>query len=137
MSVVGDDVDVLVVDGGAAIGAASGFADQAVGAGLPIAPQLAAGGCIQRPGLVPAGHIHHAVDDDRRRLQARGVEDGKHPAQRQPADVFGVDLVGVQEAVGGVVVVARPIHLGQHWGLGENFAGPFAEEPQHLAVGHP
>ena len=43
------------------------------------------------------GHVHHAVDDDRRRLH-RGDQIGlEHPGKMQPSDILSVDLgVGIE-----------------------------------------
>lgn len=58
------------------------------------------------------GHVHHAVNDDRRRLIAHTVDDPvlKEPARREQLDVLRVDLVQRRKsAASQIEVVERPV----------------------------
>ena len=60
------------------------------------------------------GGVHHAVDDDGRRLIADAVDDAvlKQPARRERLDVAGVDLIERREAgAREVEVVQRPVDV--------------------------
>src|SRR5262249_33698746 len=60
--------------------------------------------------VVPAEHVHHAVDDDR--VEAR-LAVWIEPRNLEPADVRFIDLIEVDEMrVGGVAAVVRPPRVG-------------------------
>ena len=85
--VIGDHEHAIAGDGDAAVGAAGGVADQALGSRPLVVPDLAAAAGVERVALVGAGDVHHALDDDRRHLQARRVGQAEDPLGRQPGDV--------------------------------------------------
>ena len=81
--VIGDHEHAVAGDADTAIDAARRVSDQALRSRTLIAPDLAAAAGIERVALVGARHVHHAFDDDRRHLEARGVE-AVDPLRRQP-----------------------------------------------------
>ena len=48
-------------------------------------PDAPAGARVERIGLVDGGDVHHAVDDDRRDLEARCFGNGEYPGGRECA----------------------------------------------------
>ena len=74
--------------------------------------QMAVGGVDRVHAAARIGHIHHAVDDDRRRLVADAVDDAvlKEPARRQRLHVRRLDLIrGREPAAGQIEIVERPV----------------------------
>ena len=98
------DIDLVVIDGDAAIvGAAAEGRDRAE-LGLEV-PDLLAGLGVERVDVAERrGDIHHAVDDDRRRLERLLDLGGEDPGRMQMRDIAAVDLVVRIEA--GLLVVA-------------------------------
>ena len=79
-----------------------------------VVPDAAAAAGVERVALVRRGHVHDAVDDDRRDLQVAGVRDAEQPRRRQPADGRLLDLRQRRVAVAaGIAVVGRPARLGR------------------------
>ena len=87
--VVGHHEDAIAGDRRAAVRAAAAHALRARPLVVPDPPPAAG---VERVALVRRGHVHDAVDDDRRALQPAGVGNGEHPSRRQPRHVVLVDL---------------------------------------------
>ena len=76
--------------------------------------QMAVGGVERVDAAARIGHVHRAVDDDRRRLIADAVDDAvlEQPARRQRLHVACVDLVERRVAgAGQIQVVQRPVDV--------------------------
>ena len=131
--VVGDHEDAIAVHRHAAVDAGGGVAGQALRARPLIVPDAAPGPGVQGVALVGAGHVHDAVDDDRRHLQARRARQREDPRRRQPRDGAAIDLVGRAVAIAArVAVIGRPIGLRRDPAPG--FATP-AEQMEVAGVG--
>src|SRR5207237_4295082 len=108
----GNHEHALARNGHAPVDAPGGVADEVFGSWTLVVPDLAARPRIERVALVGAGHIHHAVDDDWRHLQARGVGQAEDPPGNHPRHVARRDLhEGAVPAAGGLAVVTGPIGL--------------------------
>ena len=81
---------------------------QVLGERLLVVPELGAGLAIDRVGVVPGrGHVHDAVDDQRRAFEAVEHARLERPDGDQPGDVPGVDLVERAVPLG---VVGAAVH---------------------------
>ena len=112
VGIVGDHEQAVAGSGCAAIDAAGGVADQILGSGTLVVPDLASGAGVQRVALIGAGHVHDSVDDDGGYLQAGGAEQREDPLGRKAGDVGLVDLI--QRAVtvaADLAVVGGPVGL--------------------------
>ena len=100
-------VDQVLVDGDAAMPDVEGLVVR-----IGVGPQLASAARVDRPHVVRRRHVHHAVDEDRARLDLivpPGLED---PGESQVLDVLGRDLRERTVAPPAVVaVVGRPAVL--------------------------
>ena len=100
-------VEAVAEHGEAAVDAAAADV-HALGQVADVAPDLAPGAGVDRPRrVVRPGDVHHAVEDDRRRLELAELRGLERPLRRQLADVGRGDLG--QRAVALAAVVAAVV----------------------------
>ena len=90
--VIGDHEEPIAGNGGAAIDAAGGVADEAFRARTLVVPDFPARSRVERIALVGGGDVHHAFGDDRRHLQTVRIAQAVHPLRRERRGVALVDL---------------------------------------------
>jgi hypothetical protein len=108
-SVEHTDVDTALVERGAAIDdvTAGDVVVLAMHFGV-VLPQLLAGARVDRVGDAPrSGRIHHAVDDQRRRLEAAVRRGFELPRETELRDIAIVDLIERTESLFVIVAAVR------------------------------
>ena len=95
-------------------------------------PDFPAGSGIERPAFIAAGHIHDALNHNRRRFRARDAFHRKYPLRRQPRNITFINLLELTVAVpANVPIVGGPVHLGGH--LAETI--PFGPQQMNFPIG--
>src|SRR6266545_3158699 len=92
MGVVGDQEDAIAENGYAAIDAAGGVSDYALGERAGVVPDLASGAGVEGEGLIRSGDVHDAIDDDWRDLEMARAGNRERPVSSKARDVARVDL---------------------------------------------
>ena len=87
------DIDLVVIDGNAAIVGAAAEGRDRTELGLEV-PDLLAGLGVNSVNVAERrGHIHHAIDDDRRGLERLLDLGGEDPSRMQMRHIVAVDLI--------------------------------------------
>ena len=109
MRVVGDEEDLVVADGHAAIGPQRRITHQAARLRARVFPDFRARQRVEGIHLVRTRDIHHAIGFERRDLQTK-MRNRKEPLQSQRGHIGGVDLFQLAIAVRAeIAVVGQPV----------------------------
>src|SRR5260370_1165201 len=99
----------------ASIRAARYGAADSLGPAALIMPDRPAGACVQRPALIGAGDIHHALHHYGSDLQVRAIGNWKYPMRGKPGNVRRIDAGEFAKAISArVAIVARPVGGGNY-----------------------